>query len=333
MKKFFKKTALILIYCILIITIPAYLVDPYNVFHWKNIRNTGINPNHNYIKTKYVLSNPELFDGFVFGSSRVGAIHVENMTNGKIYNMTASGATPKENYDSLKTLLDGNVHMEVVYLGVDSYSYTTDPVSHHYSQLASPYEFLVTNPKAFIQLYFNPSITLQGFIEMQASKDIEGFDTFYDYGWWCDYNRHATIDLTTAPPFIGDSDKFNETLQDIQNIKTLCDEHNIKLVVFTNPMYDVTYRKSLEYNYLEFLIELSKITDFYNFSSLNDITIDQNNFLDTSHYNAEVGDLLISTFLNGQTSTDLLQQGFGYYVTEENIYDLIDILQKQLNAI
>ena len=330
MKLFFKKASLFLIYCILIIIIPAYIIDPYNVFHWQNIRNTGINPNHNYIKTKYVLSNPDLFDGFIFGSSRVGAIHVENMTNGKIYNMTASGATPKENYESLKTFLNGNVNIDVVYLGVDSHSYTTDSISHHSSPLAAPYEFLVNHPKAFAQLYLNPSITLQCLIEMQTPKDIEGFDAFYNYGWWCDYNLHAEADLTTAPPSIGDSDKFAETLQDIQNIKTLCDKNNIKLVVFTNPMYDVTYRASLDHDYLDFLIQLSKITDFYNFSGLNKITLNANNYLDTSHYNAEVGDLLISSFLYNQTDPDLLQQGFGYYVTKNNIYSLIDILKKQL---
>lgn len=331
MKKFLRKTTLFFIYCILIIALPAYIIDPYNVFHWKNIKNNGINPNHNYIKTKYLLSNPELFDGFVYGSSRVGAIHVEKMTNSKIYNMTASGATPKESYDSIKTLLNGNVQMDIIYLGVDSYSYTTDPASHYYSPLSSPYEYLTANPKAFIHLYFNPSVTLQGFIEMQNKKDIEGFHTFYDYGWWCDYNRKATTDLTTAPPFIGDSNLFTETLQDIQNIKTLCNENNIKLVVFTNPMYDVTYRTSIDYyNYLDFLSELSKITNYYNFSSLNDITLNQNNFLDTSHYNAEVGDILISSMLYENTDPHLLQQGFGYYVTQDNISNLINILQEQL---
>ena len=73
-----------------------------------------------------------------------------------------------------------------------------------------------------------------------------------------------------------------------------------------------------------------RITPFYNFSGLNDITLNYENYLDRAHYKAEVGDMIIrvldaekkSTF-NSTKSDDLYQQGFGWYVTTENIDKLI----------
>ena len=72
---------------------------------------------------------------------------------------------------------------------------------------------------------------------------------------------------------------MQENLGYIKEIAELCRENNIRLVIFTNPMHYITYMNSLDNNYLEFLKGLADITDFYNFSSLNDITLDNNNYL------------------------------------------------------
>ena len=55
-----------------------------------------------------------------------------------------------------------------------------------------------------------------------------------------------------------------------------------------------------------------------------------NNFLDNAHYKAEVGDMIIKTLetdknatCNNMESADLYRQGFGQYVTTENIDELI----------
>lgn len=91
MKKFIRKVLFFTIFCICAIVIPAYALDPYNIFHWNNIRNNGINPD------------------------------------------------------------------------------------------------------MFIKLYLDPAVTFQGIFADQALDSIDGFDTFYEYGWWCDYGRKATI--------------------------------------------------------------------------------------------------------------------------------------------
>lgn len=330
MKKFIKKVIFFVVFCLAISVIPAYVLDPYNVFHWENMRNNRIEPNKNYIKTRYIISNPKKYNGFLLGSSRVGAIHVEKISNFKVYNMTYSSGTPKENLETLRTFIDNEVDIDIVYIGVDAFSYTEDPVSHYTQPIRCPYQQL--NVGNFINLYMNPKMLFQSVSEITkgagSDEASSGTDIFYEYGWWCDYNMPTMIDWSQATAALGGSYLLDETLYDIQTMKQLCEDSSIEFVVFTNPMCEITYRGAVDYqNYTEFLKRLAEITDYYNFSGINDISINTDNFIDTSHYNAEIGDMLIEIMCDGKAYDGLYQQGFGWYVTSENVDDLIGILQ------
>lgn len=328
MKRFIKKVIFFLLVCLFITIIPPLIIDPYNVFHWADIRNNGIEPNKNYIKTQYILHNPNKYDGFLFGSSRVGAIHVDKINDKKIYNMTYSSGTPAEHLESLKTFIEGGVNIDIVYMGIDSFSYTESPTKHYVQALRCPYEYIQNNPIEFIKLYLNPTLAVQSLETIVNSQGIDGYEVFYHYGWWCDYDRQTSIDWATASPSIGVSDLIPDTLQDIKEITDLCKKNNIELVVFTNPMYETTYLASLERDYLYFLDSLAQITNYYNFSGINSVTTNTDNFIDTSHYNAYIGDMIINTLYNNIVYDELYEQGFGWYVTSDNVNELIEILNQ-----
>ena len=58
-----------------IIFVPfAVIADPYNIFHVNHPKNNGVEPNKNYMKMHNVLTHPDKYDSFLFGSSRVGFI-------------------------------------------------------------------------------------------------------------------------------------------------------------------------------------------------------------------------------------------------------------------
>ena len=79
----------------------AYHYDTFNVFHWKNIRFTSAEPNKNFVKTKYIIENPQKFNAFIFGSSRVGRLPPDLLpkdldgTPLRWYNMTYSEGIPE----------------------------------------------------------------------------------------------------------------------------------------------------------------------------------------------------------------------------------------------
>ena len=148
MKRFIKKTLFFILILALISVSVSISIDPFNVFHPLDIKDNGVEPNKNFIKMTYILDNPDKFDTFIFGSSRVGNIHANNLWGEKAYNMTYSEGLPVETLNNVKTLIDNDVHVKAIYLGVDNLSYTIDPLSHNSSSNAS-YELSKTNPIKF----------------------------------------------------------------------------------------------------------------------------------------------------------------------------------------
>lgn len=143
-----------------------------------------------------------------------------------------------------------------------------------------------------------------------------------------------------------------EALADIAQIKELCVENGVELVVFVNPEFYVRWDEAVERGYLDFLEQLAQVTDFYSFGGHNSVTCSMENFHDISHYKPQVGDSMIYLLEQGigenggradvdarQTWSDTLgdaerqrieslrDEGFGQYVTAENIQDYLAKLQ------
>ena len=332
MKKFLIK---LLIYCVIFTAVPAIIcasVDPYNVMHPLSIRENGVEPNKNYIKMTYILENPEKFDSFIFGSSRVGNFHVENIADERCYNMTYSYGSPDQHLDNIKTFVANGVLPKKIYIGVDSLSYTSDP-SEAMTGFRMPYEYLTENPLAFMKTYLDPAVVGRAIltVEKTSAESADAYaERFYEYGWNRDYNYKTSYDFSNAKPDIGRAMRMDEILLDIAEIVRICEENGIELVIFTNPMHPVTYEESLGRDYLVFLRRLADITPYYNFSGYNDITTDNKNFIDNSHYTAEVSDMLIECMCNGKKYDGLYEQGFGQYITKDNADDFIALLESQI---
>lgn len=332
MRKFGVKICFCICFCLVLNVIIPYCVDPYNVFHYEYIRDNGVEPNKNYIKMKYILNNPSKYDSFIFGSSRVGVIHVENMRDCRCYNMTYSVGLPIEHLNNIKTFISQGIIPKCIYIGVDNFAYTFDAEEHLTDPMRMPYEYITENRDLFYKVYLDPVITFKSLKTISTYKPTLDIDNFYENGWWGDYDAKGADGWTNdMQPLVGQTDnidsRMEQALQTISEIKKTCDDYNIEVIFFTNPMHHVTHEAVVEYDYYLFLRKLSEITDFYNFSGINDITINNDNFLDTSHYNAYVGDMILDVIYN-KNESNLVNQGFGMYVTKNNVDILIDILEE-----
>lgn len=76
MKKKFYKNILKIFVLILIGIFFNFYIDSYGIFK-KNLNYQILEPNKNYLKTKYIIENINKYDSFIFGSSRVGNIPTE----------------------------------------------------------------------------------------------------------------------------------------------------------------------------------------------------------------------------------------------------------------
>lgn len=333
MKKFVLKIILIFLIVGILSVVLAYTVDPFNVFHVTNIRDNGCEPNKNYIKMRFVLDNSDNFDAYLFGSSRVGSIHVEKMDS-NCYNMTYSAGVPSEHLKNINTFLSHQIIPDTIYIGLDSWAYTFFEEEHYFQPLRMPYEYIITHREEFYSTYLNPALSVKALptiLSREFRQEAENNDVFYSYGWWCDYD-HKTIDWTQkVEPSIGITSDYekniSEALKVISEIKELCDANGIDVIFFTNPMYRITYEASVDAGYYDFLEGLAQITDYYNFSGLNDVTVNNGYYIDTSHYNAYVGDMIIDSICYDKTEEKLLSEGFGAYVTRDNVDTIIDTLK------
>lgn len=306
-------------------------VDPHNVFHALNMRYTGATTAQNYVKMKYILANPGKFDAFIMGSSRVGSLHPEKIANEKCYNMTYSEGVPHEHLANIRTLLRNGIIPKHIYMGVDSLSYTNMYENHPKTAYLVPYETSRTDPVAFWKLFLDPAYTVKAFFDtmLPASGRSTDNTVFYEYGWISDYGEKAGSDLENAAPSIGEADHMEDTLADLAEIVRICRENGIELTVFTNPMYVRTHEASVTRNYPEFLARLAEITPYFNFSGYNSITENGDNYLDSSHYNAETGDLMLHCLTGGSVNEALASQGFGAYITQDNAGQWISILSAE----
>ena len=327
MKKFLFTMLPFILWSLLLMVAFPVAIDPYNVFHVDNIRDNGIEPNKNFIKTEYICRTPDRFDAFIFGSSRVTAIHAEKVEGYHFYNMTYSEGVPEEHRQNLEVMLARGVRPRLVVVGIDNISFLIDPILHREDPLRSPYPVNRREKLDFYLNYFEPIMVVKSLeITYFMPRGIIHSRNLYDTGWELDYGIHTAVDWSQAQPEwnMRYVNRSPQALEEIRALKQLCDEHGIELILFTNPMHPLTFAKAVENGYGEFLRGVAEITGFYNFSGYNDITLNNDNYLETSHYKAEVGDLILDVLFSGKKDEHLISQGFGLYVTPDNCQDFLE---------
>jgi hypothetical protein len=111
----------------------------------------------------------------------------------------------------------------------------------------------------------------------------------------------------------------------LTSIIELCRNNNIKLILFITPhnhnYLDIIYEKK----YYQFLQELLTVTDYWDFSGYNSITMNDCNYYDSSHYRPEIGKLIAAKIFKNKNIS--VPSDFGTFVTHKNIKEHIDQLK------
>lgn len=338
MKKFLIKLVIFAIILFAIFAPVNVVIDPYNIFHYDHPVNNGVEPNKNFIKTKYILNNKDKFDSLVFGSSRAGFMDVEMISDGKYYDMASSEAVPYEHVNTLKVLIKNGFIPKNILVMVDDISCFVDPKMHETMLFRVPYPTggLVSHLE-FYSKYCDLITTYQAIDTIRSHEDTD--PDFADR-----FRRTGTERLDILPAFDGTdgaghesvgywadyySFRLEDAIKDIKELKEICDNYGINMKVVTNPLYYKTYARDVENGYLDFLYELAGVTDYYNFSSFSNVTTANNHYYETSHFTPEIGRAIIEIAYNDFDDPFLRDQGFGVYVTKDNRDEFINKLKNQ----
>lgn len=111
-----------------------------------------------------------------------------------------------------------------------------------------------------------------------------------------------------------------------QTLVNICQKRHIKLKIFISPAHAMQWEasrlKGRWEKFEQWKREIVKIAPVWDFSGYNKITTEpikeqMNNYIDSSHYRKEVGDLILSRILDYKTATS--PDDFGVLLTPDNI--------------
>ncbi|WP_155839487.1 hypothetical protein [Butyrivibrio proteoclasticus] len=336
MKKLLKRLPLLII-PVLIYVLVVYVNDIFNVFHYDNIRQTSASGNENYIKTRYVIENPDKFNAFILGSSRVANLPKDGLPselNGDMlswYNMTYPMGCPKDNLETIKTFLKNGVDVKYVVMGIDEISMYRKYEENAGDLIYKQYQEYEASPIRFFYSYLKvkPDFKVLKESLSQTTSNREETRLFYDYGVEMPNldvkcpEKDAEMVGSLGCGYYGGS----ESIDAIKELVILCQENGIELKIFTSPVLESTYREAVSKGYLDFLSDVAGVTDFYNFSGLNEYTTDMRFYFDASHYKPYVGLQIEKCLFDSKKESDVAV--FGAYITESNVNELIARLEDE----
>lgn len=326
-KDFSKATLILLLVCAPILLYNT-VIDPYGVF-WNKYNSSPIEPNKRYLKMNYLLNNPQKYNSFIFGSSRVNAINPAKIKEENYYNMTYSIGTPKEHYEDIQLMLREGIQINNLLIGLDYQSLLKKSIILENDLLRHRPPNTLYEKIQFYKKYllFRPTTK---FLDLSLKKSTHKIDrsTVFTTGITSNYGLDSlTIKQSkshnSARKFlmpISSNIKhppFDETFEPIKNLIRIASENNINLKFFINPTHRTTYLNLNIENYFTALKMLADITDYLDFSGLNSVTLNNLNYFETSHFTHKVGDLIIAKMFDQKDTS--LPDDFGEYVTQSTL--------------
>lgn len=322
-KKFILRFIVLVCISLGIIMFINYKIDCYGIFT-SDYNKVGQETNNNFIKTKYIIENPEKFDSFIFGSSRVEYIPVENLQCGKFYNMTYVQGIPSEWLDTIKTFKENNVNMKNIIIAIDDFSATIFPEEHKNSPNLLSYSDIKSNISNIIKYYLlkNPfderskTILKSGRASNVNIEDTGRVVRIDDESFYSS-DEHLNKEMFERPTILGnyENNRIDEVIREIQEIKKLCDDNNIELTVIFNPLHITTYENQNKEKLSEFKSRLAEIIDYWDFNNINEVTTNNYYWYETSHYREIVGAMILKTIYGNEYNGEIdIPDDFGVLI-------------------
>jgi len=336
-KDMVKPFVFLLVVCFPILFFNVF-IDPYKVL-LSLYPKTIYTHNLQFAKINFLRKNKTRFDSFIFGSSRVGLIDPQNISGAKYYNMTYTSGTPAQHFRNIKYLLQQGVQIKNLLIGIDYLSFL---INSDYSEDLLTYDYPVSFPeklkfyKSYILLRPNWDFAKYAFKKssidnaelyksgiITAFRDIESQIDNMEETYVNDkkFSTPATQYFKTNP--------LDQCIIQIDSIVRFSKRNNINLRIFINPTHYITYLNLNHQQYFKALRKLSKITDFYDFSGLNSVTLNNCYYYETSHFRLNVGDMMISRIFNQPNPKT--PDDFGQLVTMDNVESQIHKHEIQLD--
>jgi hypothetical protein len=307
-----------------------------NSFHTDEmdaVLHQAIAVNEKIFKVKYILSHSAQYDSFLFGASRVGVIDVSKIQEGHYYNMSYSMGLPAEHLEIVKMFLTKGVKIKNILVGIDEFSFQIQPEEHKNDLLRMSHPAVSgdTTWDLFMKYYlrlpkwFECKEAVNRLI-MKRERTFSDYDRHYGTSiFWKEFDpiikndpiKHVSnkmFSFVYHPALL--NKKVDECLRYMEELIELANQNQISITVFINPLHSSTYLNNTDILF-HVKRKLALLTDYYDFSGINPITTNNLNYYDESHYNFQIGDMIVGRIYHRNNVN--LPKYFGSYVTSDNI--------------
>ena len=292
-------------------------------------------------KTNLLTFGPRRFSSLVIGSSRTELIRPKDIMNGKAFNYSAPAMLASEYEEYIDYFRKINlIKLDSLYIGLDFFTTNTKgpiknekPSTYFERTEQRLYRFKTTISFDTLRAYLKKRWDTSYYYQFDRKEGV----TVFRQGVKYDMDKLLKDRLELFNKHFYSSDNYEYDTSFVQTCETLRDSNSdVRLVVFTTPvsqpLFEALVRAGRFEDYCRWIREI--VTVFggvYNFMCLNNVTINQSNFMDADHLFTDSAALVahkISGFSDPRIPAD-----FGVYVTRTNLEQHLTDVRKQADEI
>ncbi len=319
------------------------LVDPFGIFgdvmfDWYAYNMTQ---NPRAAKIAYLDKNYKMYDSYIIGCSKTSSYSTEELNRyyggASFYNMLMYGGdmydielTTKyvlENYDVKNIVINmgleetvrydtqademkSNLHAKVDGSSLLTYysKYTFANPSYAFSKIAARYndDYLVNENDVFL-----PKTGAYD----KSVRDVEPVGSLSEF-----ISSYPSFKTVLKKETLEAKD---QCLGSIQRMKKMCQDEGVSFKLIISPIFhtemDIYDKGQLE----DFLVELSHITDYWDFSGYNSVSYEPRYFYDPYHFRNGVGEMALARIFGDERV--YVPEDLGRHVTEDNIAEHLSL--------
>lgn len=344
-KSWFKKSLLIIFTLLISVGIFNMIIDPYNAINFPIIKNLNEKKASNqeyFLKANYITYNKP--DTIFLGTSRVriglDPNYYEQITGEKAYNLGLSASNMYIQRKYFEYALLKNPNLKTVIIGIDFEAfnkYVTNNVQYTAENFNITPMRTLKSIKDIISLdYTRTSLTVLSENYFNTSQSTYLYNGLDPANYYLNESK-SLLQIGVNRFYFHLAQQVNDPhnlkkyklsdnqMENLEFIVQACKENGIELHVFIPPAHVVQSEAIMQLGYgnivQEWKKEVVNITPIWDFSDYNSITtVEPNNFnhyLDQSHFNREIGNLILDKMLKVNDNPNY--PDFGVLLTKKNI--------------
>jgi hypothetical protein len=301
---------------VIFLILANYLIDPYEIFQTRLFDEVGATQER-YLKIEH-LKNDKSFDTFLLGGSRMGTTNPVDLEkiipNAHVYNFFVSSGNQTDNLANGRWLMKSQPQIKTLYVQVD-WPESLGFFYNSHQHLPHP-DVEGKSRTGFVEQYlFLFSFKAFGFkIANNTSKKGE-FKLPLSSGHFYYPKRDAFLqknckDYVSQTPSLTNpvdeelatteqSSLISKSLSTLKQLVAEANDRGVKVVLYVTPHHHRFLDKINLNLYADFLEQLAAISTFWNFGFYSDITLNDCNYYESSHYVREVAPKLYRAMIEG----------------------------------